>query len=79
MSQTITIQIPDDLAQDLASQAEQLNVSVENLVVRSLTTFQPTSFPSLQLARQAEDWFPKPLEKLNPPTPAAKADAPVYP
>ena len=43
MSQTITIQIPDDLAQDLASQAEQLNVSVENLVVRSLSTLAHTA------------------------------------
>jgi hypothetical protein len=36
MVRTITITLPDDLAQKLTQQAEQLQISVEELVLRIL-------------------------------------------
>lgn len=55
MAKTLTIQIPDDLEQKLVTQAQKLRLSIEDLVLQSLTKsveieYSPETDPILALA-----------------------------
>jgi hypothetical protein len=48
MARTVVIELPDDLEQQLVSQAEQLNLSLETVVLRSLTQTLNPPLPTVQ-------------------------------
>jgi hypothetical protein len=48
MARTLVIELPDDLEQQLVSQAEQLNLPVETVVLRSLAQTLTLPLPDVQ-------------------------------